>query len=59
VGLILIIAGVLAHITAMIAAGAGVLIATLLVSGVAVFTVEIRGQRRERQSAHRQHPHAP
>jgi hypothetical protein len=60
IGLILIVAGAVTHSTAVVAAGVMVLSATVLVSGVAVFIVEIRGQRRERESAaYDEYPHEP
>lgn len=45
-GLILIVAGALAGANAAIGTGVGVLVATLLVSGVAAIVVEVRGYRR-------------
>lgn len=58
-GLILVIVSAVVPSTALTAAGVVILIATLLLVGVASIVVEVRGQRREHRMAHGQHPHSP
>jgi len=59
VGLSLVAAGAVAHRTAAGTAGVVILIVTLLVAGVAVFVIAVRGQRREGRSAHDRRFHPP
>jgi len=59
VGLSLVVAGAVAHSTAVVTAGVVILIATLLVAGVAVFVIAVRGQRRESRLAHDRRFHSP
>lgn len=59
IGLSLVIAGAAAHAAAVIAAGLGTLVATLLLVGVAAIVVEVRGFRRERREEYHRDPHPP
>jgi hypothetical protein len=46
-GLILFIAGAVAHVDALLAAGVIIVAGTLMIAGVAAIVVEVRGSRRE------------
>ena len=59
VGLSLVVAGAVAHSTVAGTAGVIILIATLLVAGVAVFVIAVRGQRRDTRLAHDRRFHSP
>jgi Protein of unknown function (DUF3040) len=56
-GLSLVVAGAVAHSAAVVNAGFAVLAGTLLLVGLALIVVEVRGQRREHRSD--RHPHSP
>lgn len=58
-GLILVVAGAVAHSTATEAAGVAILIVTLLVVGVALIAVQVYGDLREHRLAQGRHPHPP